>query len=163
MRLGEVRGLKLDAIHDEEVEIRQSWSNLEGGKDPKWRSIRTVPIPAHVASILRAVAETSPWNTGFVFYSLRRRTAPIDNATIQKGLKAALLAAGIPTDRGVTFHSWRHFYNSQMRDHIPDHALRQLTGHKSEQMTERYTHITEETRLAAGKLAEQILDTASRK
>jgi integrase len=157
MRLGEVRALTVDAIHDTEIEVLQSWSDLEGGKDPKWRSLRTIPVPAHVVAVLRKVAEGNPWGSGFVFCSHRRRANPVDKATLQKGLKNALLAIGIPGDSGITFHSWRHFYNSQMRDRLPDHALRQLTGHRSAAMTEQYSHITQESRAAAADLASRIL------
>jgi hypothetical protein len=47
-----------------------------------------------------------------------------------------------------------------MRDRIPDHALRQLTGHRSEAMTEKYSHITEESRAAAAELAGRIFAEA---
>lgn len=160
MRLGEVRALKVDAIHDGEIEISEGWANKEGSKDPKGKSFRTVPVPAHVVAVLRKVAESNPWGSGFVFCSYRRRGNPVDSATIQDGFRDARKAAGIPAGRGVSFHSWRHFYNSQMRDRIPDHALRQLTGHKSEAMTERYSHITEESRAAAAELAGKILEEA---
>lgn len=160
MRLGEVRGLVVDAIGKDEIDIRQSWSDREKGKDPKYRSFRTVPAPAHVVAVLRKVAEGNPWGSGFVFCSLRRREAPVDSHTIQRGFRQALAAAGIPPERGVTFHSWRHFYNSQMRDRIPDHALRQLTGHRSEAMTDKYTHLTQESRSAAAELASKIFAEA---
>ncbi len=137
----------------------QSWSNREGLKDPKWHSNRTVPVPSHVEALLRELAKANPWGDGFVFYGAHRGR-PVGNNEIRKGLAQALEASGIPKERGITFHSWRHFYNSQMRDHIPDHALRQLTGHRSEAMTDRYTHITEESRAAAGALAAQILAEA---
>jgi integrase len=160
MRLGEVRGLMADAIGSDEIDIRQSWSDKEGGKDPKYRSFRTVPAPTYVIAVLHKVAEGNPWGSGFVFCSLRRRDNPVDSATIQRGFRQARAAAGIPLERGVTFHSWRHFYNSQMRDRIPDHALRQLTGHRSEAMTEKYSHITEESRAAAAELAGRIFAEA---
>jgi integrase len=161
MRLGEVRALKLESIGAGEIEIKSSWSNLEGGKDPKWRSIRTVPVPAHVEATLRALTALNPWGDGFVFYG-GHRGRPRGGMELRAGLQAALAAAGIPKDRGVTFHSWRHFYNSQMRDRIPDHALRQLTGHRSEAMTERYTHITQESRDAVAMIAGQIIAEATK-
>ena len=43
-------------------------------------------------------------------------------------------------ERNITFHSWRHFYNSLMRGKIHDAKLRRLTGHKTLEMTEHYTH-----------------------
>lgn len=158
MRLGEVRGLTLEAIHKDEIEIRNSWADKEGLKSPKWGSARTVPVPAHVEALLRKQAEGNPWGDGLVFYGAHRGR-PYGEVEIRKGLQTALEAVGIDPSRGVTFHSWRHFFNSQMRDRIPDHALRQLTGHRSEAMTERYTHMTEEMKGAAALLIEKILLT----
>jgi integrase len=42
--------------------------------------------------------------------------------------------------RNVTFHSWRHFFNSYFRTKIPDAKLQQMTGHKTQEMTDHYTH-----------------------
>ena len=55
--------------------------------------------------------------------------------------------------RGLTFHSWRHWYNSMLRGKVADHTLRALTGHKSEAMTDNYTEITADQRAAVGVLA----------
>ena len=42
-------------------------------------------------------------------------------------------------ERNITFHSWRHFYNTLMRGKIHDAKLRRITGHKTLEMTEHYT------------------------
>jgi integrase len=44
--------------------------------------------------------------------------------------------------RNLTFHSWRHFYNTMLRGRIPDSKLQKLTGHRTQAMTERYSHFT---------------------
>ena len=65
--------------------------------------------------------------------------------------------------RKLTFHAWRYWYNSMMRarSNLPDYALRQLTRHKAEEMTERYTDILpeqrEQQRKAVAKIAEGLL------
>jgi integrase len=43
--------------------------------------------------------------------------------------------------RLLTFHSWRHFFNTMlvMAD-ISGSKLRSVTGHSSEEMTDYYTH-----------------------
>jgi integrase len=160
MRMGEIRALTLDALRKGEIEIRASWADTEGTKAPKWNSRRTVPVPAHVEQRLRILAKANPWGNGFVFYG-SRKDKPVGERELRAGLATAMVSSGVTTP-GVTFHSWRHFFNSQMRDHIPDHALRQLTGHRSEAMTDRYTHVTSEAMAAAAALAGQILETAAK-
>ncbi len=160
MRLGEVQGLIIDAVGDGEIEVRQSWAPMEKLKDPKWKSRRTVPVPCHVEQLLRDLATGNPWGDGLVFFGASRGR-PYARRKLTAALEHAIEAAGIPKDRHVTFHSWRHFFNSQMRDRIPDHALRQLTGHRSEAMTDRYTHITAEARAAAAALSAQLFQTAA--
>jgi len=42
--------------------------------------------------------------------------------------------------RNITFHSWRHFFNTLLRSKgIPDSITQKLTGHKTLEMTDRYT------------------------
>ena len=43
-----------------------------------------------------------------------------------------------------------------LRGHSPDHALRKLTGHKNEEMTDRYSEITDEQIMAVAELAEEL-------
>jgi integrase len=43
--------------------------------------------------------------------------------------------------RKITFHSWRHFLNSIGRGKVPDEKLRLMTGHRTKEMTDHYTHL----------------------
>ena len=73
---------------------------------------------------------------------------PIYDKSIANELYTALSRIGITPEerklRNVSFHSWRHFYNSLLRGRIADAKLRRLTGHLSPSMTERYTHFQRE-------------------
>ena len=56
----------------------------------------------------------------------------------------ALERFGIPLveqkDRGLTFHSWRHWFNSALRANaVTDGKIRMVLGHRTPAMTERYT------------------------
>ncbi|OQY39991.1 MAG: hypothetical protein B6226_00760 [Candidatus Cloacimonetes bacterium 4572_65] len=60
--------------------------------------------------------------------------------------KAALVKIGITEDerksRGLTFHSYRHLANTRLRESgVSDAVIREIIGHKSEAMTENYSHI----------------------
>jgi integrase len=71
-------------------------------------------------------------------------------------LLAATTGLRLGEVRGLGFHAWRHWYNSMLRGQVPDHALRALTGHRSEAMTDHYTEITAEQRSAVAALANQL-------
>ena len=41
----------------------------------------------------------------------------------------------------MSFHSWRHWLNSQLIEaHVPPEKIRMLTGHSSSEMTLLYYH-----------------------
>ena len=61
--------------------------------------------------------------------------------------------------RNLSFHAWRHFYNTMLRGHIPDYALRKLTGHQNEEMTDRYSAITEEQKNAVMAFTDKFLES----
>ena len=71
-------------------------------------------------------------------------TIKLESISKSYGKYKALENIGISSEarkeRNITFHSWRHFYNSLMRGKIHDAKLRQLTGHKTLAMTDHYTH-----------------------
>jgi len=72
------------------------------------------------------------------------RKSPIRGELVLKELYRAFENIGISAEerksRNITFHSWRHFYNSLLRGKIHDAKLRRLTGHRTLEMTEHYTH-----------------------
>ncbi len=64
---------------------------------------------------------------------------------IQRTFSKALHKIGINEEerrkRNITFHSWRHFFNTLCRvNNISDSKLQRITGHKTDKMTEHYTH-----------------------
>jgi integrase len=163
LRLGEIRGLQTEDVQSGYLRVQHNWQDGEGLKPPKWGSKRDVPLPARTEAALHALIESNPWGDGFVFYGVRRGFPP-DRKTITNAFTDGLLRIGISEEvrrrRGLTFHSWRHFYNSMLRGQLPDHALRALTGHRSEAMTERYTTLTEEQRKAAAVLSSRLFAPA---
>jgi hypothetical protein len=64
---------------------------------------------------------------------------------LRKGLKKALNNIGIGKkeagERGLHLHAWRHFLNTELQKAgITVQKVQAVTGHKSERMTEYYTH-----------------------
>ena len=88
------------------------------------------------------IEETQP--TGLMFYGGGNRDTAMSKTTIEKHLRRALCAIGIPVveqrRRHLTFHAWRHFLNSMLRSHgVADVKTRRITGHRTEAMTDWYT------------------------
>jgi integrase len=64
---------------------------------------------------------------------------------IWAGLRKALNNIGISDEeigvRGLNVHAWRHFCNTELQKAgLSIQQVRAVTGHKTEGMTERYTH-----------------------
>lgn len=160
MRLGECRGLKADNVRGEKIDIVSNWQDGEGLKLPKGGKVRSVPVPSRTADALIDSAMANPHGDGFVFAG-KQPGEPISKREVYQSFNQALGKIGIKQNeikrRKLTFHAWRHWYNSMMRGKIDDHALRRLTGHSSGAMTERYTEITTEQRVAVAKLAEDLI------
>jgi integrase len=117
MRLGEILGLQRKAIHSEYLEVRTSWEKGKGLKGTKTGRPRFVPLVPQVSQALATILGLSPFTEpdDLVFFG-RRRSAPLDPKMVQKSFAAALATIGIDEStrlaRGLTFHSWRHFFNS---------------------------------------------------
>ncbi|MFZ7131925.1 MAG: tyrosine-type recombinase/integrase, partial [Eubacteriales bacterium] len=65
--------------------------------------------------------------------------------TIRFSLYRALAKMGIDeaerAQRNITFHSWRHFLNSQLLSNgVNETKTRKITGHSTAEMTKRYAH-----------------------
>ena len=163
MRMGECLGLRVECIHSDPsgdwIDVCGNWQAGEGMKTPKWGRPRAVPCPKKTVELLHSLP--NPWADGFVFAG-DRAGRPLSKRKVENAFNAAIVEIKIPDAerrrRGLTFHSWRHWYNSMLRGKVPDHALRAMTGHRDETMTDRYTEITEEQRKAVKKVAEGLLD-----
>jgi len=47
-------------------------------------------------------------------------------------------------ERNISFHGFRHFFNSTIRGTVSDDILRLQTGHSDGKMTDQYDHITDD-------------------
>jgi integrase len=165
MRLGEIRGLQAGDIVGDEIRVCHNWQDREADgeklKAPKWGSTRKVPVPSRTLEALHELVGSNPWGDGFVFWG-HTRGKPPSTTVIEDSFYAALRAIGITEEqrksRGLSFHQWRHWFNSVLRGRVSDHALRLLTGHSSEAMQDHYTEITDEQRREVKLLAEGLVE-----
>ncbi|MGA2615010.1 MAG: tyrosine-type recombinase/integrase [Spirochaetia bacterium] len=160
MRMGEVRGLMVEDIRPGTIHVCHNAQDREGIKVPKSGNTRDVALPPKTEKALHALIRLNPWKDGLVFYSTKPGH-PLGKKMIERSFNAGLDEIGIKdperSRRGLTFHSWRHWYNSMMRGKVPDYQLRALTGHASEQMTARYTEITGDQRKVIARLANGLI------
>ena len=147
MRLGECQGLQNQYVCDGYIDIVHTWTRKYGLKEvsPQKGSKRKVPIPSKTQQLLSDLSAVSPYNNSedLLFWGPGREI-PIDHKTVAETLYAAFEKIGISDqsrrERNISFHSWRHFFNSYFRSKIPDAKLQKLTGHKSKAMVDHYTH-----------------------
>jgi len=60
-------------------------------------------------------------------------------------MKNGLGCPTLPASRGLTFHAWRHFFNTMMRaGGVPDAKVKAVTGHKTSAMMDHYTSFRRE-------------------
>jgi integrase len=81
---------------------------------------------------------------GYVF-SENGGESPVTAEKIARQYVLALKRIGINHEekmkRQLSFHSWRHFFNTLLRmSDVADSKVQSVTGHRSMRMTERYTH-----------------------
>ena len=145
MRMGEIQALRLEDFHKDYLTISHSWDRKYGLKNPKSNSFRAVPIPQFVSALLKELISGNGVSESddFIFHGESKNTA-IDHKVIPKYLYRALTKIGIIEEerkaRNITFHSWRHFFNTYMRGKVPDSILQKVTGHRTLRMTEHYDH-----------------------
>ena len=142
MRVGEVIGLKGCYIFDGYLTIAGQYHAQYGYTSPKSHKPRDITIPALISSELQALKKIN--GDGFLFSEDGGET-PAGYVNVRTAFKKALNAVGIGDSeikrRGLTFHSWRHFFNTTLRlADVADSKVRTVIGHSGEAMTNRYTH-----------------------
>lgn len=142
MRAGEILALRKGDIYDTYIAVRHSYNRIDKLKTPKNGEERTafLPFPS-IIKALRSLADTNRFYNGdnaFVFCS-QNENKPIGEALLLKNLHKELKALGVADYQSYTFHAWRHFFATYMKDQIGDKILQQQTGHKTLTMLEHYS------------------------
>ena len=111
-----------------------------------------------VRKALLALAAENPYGAeGFIFHG-NFANKPIDRSVLLKGLHEALKQIGIDgRERGIVFHSHRHFFAARIADRMNADQVSRVTGHKSRAVFEAYAdHITEENLEEVGRVASEV-------
>jgi integrase len=137
LRAGEIQGLRVQDIGRDCLHIRHSWNGRDKLKTTKNNEPRTieVPFPDLIQDMVNLAAK-NPSGAGmdsFIFWAERTPGKPMENRLYLNGLRDALQKSGMSKEAAkiYTFHGWRHFYTSYMRERVTEKLLQSQTGHKS--------------------------------
>ncbi|MDR0442563.1 MAG: tyrosine-type recombinase/integrase [Treponema sp.] len=142
MRVSEILGLKGVDVFDDHIFVALQYDHKCGDRDTKTKTKDNIPLTAELVKDLRKLIKI---NGGGYLFSLTGGDKPVTVRHIYNGLIRALKNMGLSKEaikeRGLNVHAWRHFCNTEMlKDGIPVKKVQAVTRHKSEPMTDRYTH-----------------------
>jgi integrase len=143
MRLGECLSLRPENISGNTITVNHSWNRLDGLKGTKTGKVRFIPLCPELEKVLSDyIIENNC--IGFLF-STNCGVSPIDHKTVYKHFWNALIKIKIDKKiretRNLSFHSYRHTFNTMLLEAgVHPETVRLVTGH-SAAMTAHYSHI----------------------
>jgi integrase len=145
MRIGEVLGLRGDCVFADFIRVQGQYGQ-RGYGPTKTRSVRSIPLTPQIMDGLHKLVEIN--GNGYLFSS-DGGAKPITRYYFNKYLTGALASIGIDETekkkRNLTPHAWRYFLNTNLRAKgVPDAKVQSITGHKTQDMTDRYTQFYSE-------------------
>lgn len=152
LRMGELQALTLSDIHLNEgyIFVRRSWDKLFGmNETTKTGKVRNIFIPNTVTVALSTLISLNPEPNNpesLLFFSEKTPGKPAEPRIFTRSLYTAMRSIGISEqerrDRNITFHSWRHWFNSLLINaRIPIQKIQSLTGHLTNEMSQHYYHL----------------------
>lgn len=155
LRLGE--GLRLQVG---DIDGKRGFVHIRAAKGKK---DRYVPLPLATYRALQTYWCTHR-NPALLFPSLAgMKTSPkyaktvMDAGTMQKAMKASVLACGI--QKKISVHSLRHSYATHLLEAGIDlRVIQAYLGHKSPVTTIRYTQLTQVTQKNAKEIIERLMN-----
>jgi integrase len=141
MRVGEILGLRGEYVYDGHIYVCGQFGNYGYGPT-KTKETRNIPMAREMVRELRHLIKLN--GSGYVF-SLNGGAKPVSGHHLYNQFHRALTRIGIPRGeiarRGLSFHSWRHFLNTELQVmDVPLVKVQSVTGHKSDRMREWYSH-----------------------
>ncbi len=159
MRLCEIGAIRDATLFEDYIDVKDQW---KGKLVPvKTKEARKVPIPARLSGLLRK-------QTGKGEYTFRAESGK----PVYLSLPPRHLDSQMPPDvlcqkkeRKLSFHSWRHFFNTYLlSENIPLPKIQAVMGHSTGKgsMTENYEHFQpymfQEVYAAQNKLLDMLLE-----
>jgi integrase len=162
MRISELRGLQGKYVFADYIHVCGQYARHGYKAHTKTKRNRNIPITAGMRGELGGLIRLN--GEGFVFSEDGGRS-PVSPERINRGYEKALGHIGISheerLERNLSFHAWRHFFNTVLRmENVTDAKVQSVTGHRTKKMTDHYTHFDTrqfaevrevQTKLLAGK------------
>jgi integrase len=141
MRCGEVLGLRGEYVFDDHIYLAGQF-DAYGYRETKTKIKHHIPLTKEMVKDLRRLMKLN--GDGFVF-SQDGGEKPVNRYYVYYGLNKAFNTIGISKEaikeRGLNVHAWRHFCNTVLQKAgLPIKKVQAVTGHKTEDMTDNYTH-----------------------
>ncbi len=144
LRFGEIANLKW-----EDIDFQNGLIYI---KDPKNNTSRAAYLTDFLASILQERKKRVNGQTGdYVFPTIDGKKQERISRTFERTVKALGLNDGITDPRQkVVFHTLRHTFASWLAQKgTPLYVIKELLGHKTLTMTERYSHLADKEKRRA--------------
>jgi len=140
------------AIQSENIDTDQNlitlrYGYLHGKKKiemKKYTDKKIIQIDSPTVKRLLSICNRS--SNGFILCETEREV-PLDFSSLDdKQSHKLLMAYGeiARRERNISFHSFRHFFNSTIRGTVSDDILRLQTGHLTKEMTDQYDQMTDD-------------------
>ena len=141
MRSGEVLGLRGEYVFETYIQVCKQFDKY-GYRDTKTKDKRNIPLHSQMMAELQELIDVN--GQGYVF-SNNGGESPVSIQYFYNSLMKAFSKIGISTEeikaRGLCFHAWRHFCNTELQKAgLTIQQVQAVTGHKSDRMTELYSH-----------------------
>ena len=164
MRCGEVLGLKGEYVFDDHLNLCGQFDDY-GYRETKTKIKHLVPLPKELVKDLRKLIRIN--QEGYVFSENGGET-PVTRRRLYLALQRAFAKIGIDEDeqkkRGLNIHAWRHFCNTELlRGGLSVKKVQAVTGHKTEAMTDNYTHFDPLEFSEVNKIQEMLLEPKNSK
>ena len=164
MRAGEISGLRYCDLGEDRIFINHAWGIVDGLKSTKTGKKREVPVLPDILYLLKRLARRNPVysENSFVFWSpAKGGKEPFLPQYWEDGLYETLEKIGISKqqrmERNIVFHSWRHFYATQISERAQASLAQETLGHASAQMTAHYaSHGTDEKMAAVQGIMREV-------
>ena len=143
----EVIAIQPDNIDIDQNQITLRYRYYFGAKKIEMRKYpekRVISLDSSILQRLITICDRNP--NGFII-SGKEWEKPVDFKLLEpRAAQKLLMAYGeiARRERNVSFHSFRHFFNSTIRGTVSDDILRLQTGHSDTKMTDHYDHITDD-------------------
>jgi integrase len=142
LRIGELRGLRGIDVFDDYIFIRGQYTYHGYSDKTKTKKNRNIPITAEIRRDLDELVSLN--GDGYVF-SEDGGATPVTanrlNKLFGKALERIKIDGAEKKRRNLSFHSWRHFFNTMLRmSDVADSKVQLVTGHLTLKMTDHYTH-----------------------